>query len=81
MTVEQRKGRSGPQSKRSRSGSSNNGSFLTVPPDMLLGHSNVREQKDTPAEGPWGHAAPSSTFPDSQIQHGTSEETVFCLSA
>lgn len=46
---------------------------------MLLGHSNVREQKDTPEEGPWSHAAP--TFPDSQTQYGTSEETVFSLSA
>lgn len=43
-------------------------------PDMLLGHSNVQEQKDTLAEGPWGHAAPSLTFPASKTQHGTSEE-------
>lgn len=41
---------------------------------MLLGHSNVQEQKDTLAEGPWGHAAPSLTFPASKTQHGTSEE-------
>lgn len=41
---------------------------------MLLGHSNVREQKDTLPEGPWGHVAPSPTFLASQTQHGISEE-------